>query len=94
MVRMIGRVSQACCGVGTVSILTDGGDHAKVDVLVPRRGPLGYDLLLGINAIRALGGLIIMPAGDVELGKGRKVCAALCISEPDFDVSFNSDKRV
>ncbi|CAE1328869.1 unnamed protein product [Acanthosepion pharaonis] len=93
-IRTIDGVSRACCGVGTVSILTDGGNHAKVDVLVARQRPLGYDLLLGIDAIRALGGMIITPAVNVELDKGRKVCAALCISEPDFDVSFNSDERV
>ncbi|CAE1316815.1 unnamed protein product [Acanthosepion pharaonis] len=86
---MINGVSRACCGVGTVSILTNGGNRAKVEVLGARQRPLGYDLLLGIDAIRALGGIIITPAGNVELGKGRKVCAALCISELDFEVSFN-----
>ncbi|CAE1163005.1 CYP4B1 [Acanthosepion pharaonis] len=52
-IRTIDGVSRACCGVGTVSVLTDGGSHAKVDVLVARQRPLGYDLLLGIDAIRA-----------------------------------------
>ncbi|CAE1282886.1 unnamed protein product [Acanthosepion pharaonis] len=66
-IRTIDGVSRACCCVGTVSILTDGGNHAKVDVLVARQRPLGYDLLLGIDAIRALGGMIITPAGNVEL---------------------------
>ncbi|CAE1309081.1 unnamed protein product [Acanthosepion pharaonis] len=64
-IRMIDGVSWACCGVGTVSVLADGGNHAKV--LVARQRPLGYDLLLGIDAIRALGGMIITPAGNVEL---------------------------
>ncbi|CAE1167129.1 ATPeF0C [Acanthosepion pharaonis] len=62
-IRTIDSVSRACCGVGTVSILTDGENHAKVDVLVASQRPLGYDLLLGINVIRALGGMIITPAG-------------------------------
>ncbi|CAE1327087.1 unnamed protein product [Acanthosepion pharaonis] len=61
-IRTIDGVSRACCGVGTVSVLTDGGSHAKVDVLVARQRPLGNDLLLGIDAIRALGGMMITPA--------------------------------
>ena len=91
--RTIDGVSQACCGIGTVTILTDGGVQAKVNVLVARGKPLGYDLLLGIDAIRALGGVTVSPGGNVEIGGG-SVCAALHINEPDFNVLFDSTKRV
>ena len=37
---------QTCCGVGTVSILTNGGGHAVVNVLVAHERPLCYDLLI------------------------------------------------
>ena len=43
--RTIDRTSYACCGVRTVSILTNGGGHAIVNVLVASERPLGYDLL-------------------------------------------------
>ena len=33
-IEMIGGTSRACCGVGVVSISTDEGDYAKIDVLV------------------------------------------------------------
>ncbi|CAE1289280.1 unnamed protein product [Acanthosepion pharaonis] len=82
-IRTIDGVSRACCGVGTVSVLTDGGSHAKVDVLVARQRPLGYDLLLGIDAIRALGGMMITPAGNVELDMTTSVeTTALIASQP------------
>ena len=42
----IDRTSRACCGVGTMSILNDGGDLAEVNILVARERPLGYDLLI------------------------------------------------
>ena len=47
--RTIHRISWACCGVGTMSILTDGGGHAKVNILLARERPLGYGLLIGIE---------------------------------------------
>ena len=52
--------SQAYCGVTTVSILTSGGGHAIVNLLVAREKPLSYDLLIGIEVIQALGGITIM----------------------------------
>ena len=50
-IRIIDSMSWVCCGVGAVSIVTNGGNHAKVNVLVPHEKPLGYDLLIGIDTI-------------------------------------------
>ena len=33
--------------------------------------PLGFDLLLEIDAIKTLGGIIVEPTGSVQLGDGR-----------------------
>ena len=88
----IDGTSRACCGVRTVSILKNGGGHAIVNVLVASERPLGYDLLIRIDAIQVLGGITITPAGDLV---GRKeVCVAICISEPDFDASFDHNERI
>ena len=77
-------LSQACCGAGTVTICDEKGDTAEVDVLVMQEKPLDYDLLLGIDATRAFGGVMIMAAGGVTLGRGKEVCAAISIEEKDF----------
>ena len=66
-----------------MSILTNGGGHAKVNVLVAHERPLVYDPLIGIDM-----------AGDVKLGGGKEACTALCVDEPDFDASFNHNERI
>ena len=86
--------SRACCGVATVSILTSGGGQAILNMLVARERPLNYDLLIGIDAIRVLGGIMIMPTREVKLGGEKEVCAALCVDEPDFDASFDHNKKI
>ena len=91
--RTIARTSQACCGVRTVSILTNGGGHAIVNVSVSCERPLGYDILIRIDAIQTLGGITITPAGDVKLG-GKEACAALCVDEPHFDASFDHKEKI
>ena len=75
-VMTINGLSQACYGVGTVTIYDEKSNTAEVDILVMQEKPLGYDLLLGIDAIRALGGVIITVAGGVILGRGeRSLCS-------------------
>lgn len=68
--------------------------YAEVNILVARERPLSYNLLIGIDAIRALGGVTITPARDVKLGGGKQACAALCVKEPDFKAAFDHTKRM
>ena len=89
-VETIGGTSHACCGVGVVSISMNEGNSAKIDMLVVRGKPLGFDLLLGINAINALGGIVVEPTGSVQLGDRRTTrCAAISINQPDFTANFD-----
>ena len=90
----IDETSWACCGVGTVSILTNGGSHAVVNVLVSCERPLGYNILFGIDTIRALGGIMITQAGDVKFGGRKEACAALCVNELDFNASLDHNERI
>ena len=69
--EMIGGTSCAHCGIRVVSISTNEGDSTKIDVLVVRGKPLGFDLLLGIDAIKASGGIVVGPTGSVQLRDGR-----------------------
>ena len=76
-----------------MSILTDGGGHAEVNVLVAHVRFLGYDLLIGIDTIQTVGGIMIIPARDMKFGGGKEACATLCVVKPDFDASFDHNKR-
>ena len=69
-VEMIGGTSRACCSVRVVSISTDEGDSAKIDELMVHGKPLGFDLLLGINAIKAWGVIVVGPTGSVQFRDG------------------------
>ena len=72
------------CGVGVVSISTNEGDSAKINVLMVCGKPLGFDLLLGINALKALGGIVAGPTGSVQLEDGRTTkCAAISTNTND-----------
>ena len=77
-----------------MSILTDGGGHIGVNVLVAHEKPLSYNLQIGIDAIQALGGVTITLARDGKLGEGKEACLALCIDELDFDASFDHNERI
>ena len=86
----IGAMSHPCYGDGMVTVSKEEGSSAKISVLVVRGKSLGFDLLLGIDAIKALGGTVVGPTGSVQLGKKEIVkCAAISINEPDFTATFN-----
>lgn len=57
---------RVCCGVGIVNTCTDGGNSAKVEVIVVHDKRLGFDLLVGIDAMTALGGIRTTQAGAVR----------------------------
>ena len=88
-VKTISRTSRACCIVGEVSISTDERNSARIDVLVLHGKPLGFDLLLGVDVIKALGGVVVGPTGSVQLGDRTTRCAAISINKPDFTATFD-----
>ena len=53
-----------------------------------------FDLLIGIDVIRALGGVTITLAGDVKICGGKEACTAPCVDELDFDASFDHNERI
>ena len=89
-VMTIVGMSHSCCCVGTVTVAMDGGNSAKISVLVVHDKPLEYDLPFGINAIRALGGVAVWPSGQIRISSGLvPKCAAITINKPDFTITFN-----
>ena len=91
---MIDRMSHACYRVGVISILTKGGDCAKMDALVVHDKPLGYDLLTGINAICEVGDFVIRPTGEVQFSRKCEFCAVIMIEEQDFCAVFDHKEKV
>ena len=66
-----------------------------VQALVVDRYLLGYDLLLGLNAIRQLGGMAMFDTGEVRFPQHeRLMCAVITLDEPDFHAEYDEAKRV
>ena len=60
--------SQQCLGTAVVSLQAGDVDAGSVDVLVVDYRPLGFDFILGMNAISALGGVTVCSSHDVKFG--------------------------
>ena len=58
-----------------------------IEALVVDKQLLGFDLLLGIDAIKELGGVYLTEAGEARFG-GLNRCAAISVDEPDFSVMY------
>ena len=69
------------------------GNCAELNILVVREKPLGYNLLIGIDAIWALGGIEVMTTRDVQLVRKCKSCEAIMIEELDFCATFNHKEK-
>ena len=88
----IGGLSCPCCGVRMVTVSTEEGSPAKISVLVVRGRPLGFDLLLGIDAIKALRGIAVEPSGQIQIGD-KRVAKLITISKSDFIATFDHQSR-
>ena len=78
-----------CCGESVVQIGIGNGPSVAVQALVVD------DLLLGLNAIRQLGGMTMSATGEVKFPqRERLMCAAITLDEPDFHAKYNETKRV
>ena len=55
-----------CCGYGRIKLDIGIGEPVHVDVLIVEGQLLGFDLLLGIDAIRKLRGVHINRSGEVR----------------------------
>ena len=89
---------QHCEGDGRVQLRACNGGAVVVDVYVVGFKPLGFDFILGINGISALGGVTISPslATCFELPETdeKPVCAsAIKIEEADFCISFGAIEK-
>ena len=68
---------QRCEGVGRVQLRVCNGDSVVVDVYVVDFKPLGFEFILGVNGISALGGVTISPSLAMHFGSAdeKPICA-------------------
>ena len=59
---------QRCEGVGRVQLRVCNGDSMVVEVYVVDFKPLGFEFILGVNGISALGGVTISPSLAMHFG--------------------------
>ena len=62
---------QRCEGVGRVKLRVGNGSSVVVDVYVVDFKPLGFEFILGINGISALGGVTILPSLATRFGSAK-----------------------
>ena len=84
-----------CCGESVVQIGIGNGPSVAVRALVVDGDLLGYDLLLGLNVIRQLGGIAMSDTSEVRFPQHeRLMCAAITHDKPDFHTEYDEAKRV
>ena len=77
-----------CRGYGKIKVEVSQVPAVDIEALVVDKQLLGFDLLLGIDAIKELGGVYLTESGKACFG-GLNRCAAISIDEPDFSVTYN-----
>lgn len=103
-VMTVGGELRKCKGVGQMYIKPPHGLPVNVDVLVVSFRPLIFDLVLGMNAITAVGGVIVLSPTKVELGGIKNMCGAVVnkklklqekieVVQKDFKVIYNRSDR-
>ena len=92
MTTISGKANK-CHGIGTGKVHTDTGNSADIEALVVYERSLDFNLLLGYDTNKALGGVLITRSGTVKFCEEAPICAALKIDRPDFSVKFDWRKK-
>ena len=77
-----------CWGYGKIKVEVSRVSVVDIEAFVVDKQLLGFDLLLGIDAIKELGGVYLTESGEACFG-GLNRCAAISIDEPDFSVTYD-----
>ena len=96
---MVSGERQRCEGVGRVKLRVGNGSSVVVDVYVVDFKPLGFEFILGINGISALGGVTILPSLATRFESAKTdeqpVCAvATQLEKPVCAVATQLEKPV
>ena len=81
-----------CRGYGKIKVEVGQVPAVDIEALVVDKQLLGFNLLLGIDAIQELGGVYLTESGEAHFG-GLNRCAAISIIEPDFSVTYDCSNK-
>ena len=94
-VLTVGGSSLICCEESVVRIGMSNVLPVAVRTLIVDRELLGYDLLLGLDAITQLGGMAMYGTNEVKFPQhGTPFCAAITLDEPDFYAEYDKGKHL
>ena len=89
-IQTAGRKCLLSHGVGSITLKVTNRNPLKTNMLVVNSKPLGFDLLLGMDIIKKLGGVHINEGGKAHFAE---VALALGVTieleQPDFRTEFN-----
>ena len=83
-------------GVGRVQLRVCNGDSVVVDVYVVDFKPLGFEFILGVNGISALGGVTISPSLAMHFGSAdeKPICAVATQVEKTIDTGVTQVEKI
>ena len=81
-----------CQGNGRIKVEVGQVPAVDTEALVIDKQQLGFDLLLGIDAINELSGVYLTESGEARFG-GLNRCAANSIDKPDFSVTYDHSNK-
>ena len=81
-----------CQGYGRIKVEVGQVLAVNIEALVVDKQLLGFDLLLGIDTIKELGGVYLTESGEAHFG-GLNRCAGISIDEPDFSVKYDRSNK-
>lgn len=85
-VNKINGKTCTCCGIGIVGFTTEAGNSIEADAL-------GFNLLLGYDAIKLLSSVHITCTGVMQFQDITSVCAVLKKDQPNFSVKFDQHQK-
>ena len=91
-VKTEGGGSAKCREYGKIKLGLEWTRPVIVEVLVVDGQFLGFDLLLGIDVIKELGGVHLIKLGEAHFGNSNR-CDTISIDEPDFSVTFDQSTK-
>ena len=78
------------CGMGSITLQIANKDPMQLEVLVVDNELLGFDLFLGMDIIKALGGVCIDDQGKANLVEvASALSTTMELEEPDFHAKFD-----
>ena len=81
-----------CRGYSKIKVEVGQVPAVDMEALIVDKQLLGFDLLLGIDAIKEFGGVYLTESGELRFG-GLNGCVAVSVDEPDFSVTYDRSNK-